>query len=386
MNSDTRLSGLVLAGGRSARMGVDKATLVHPDGRSLVIRCRDLLLEAGCDPVVISLRHDQEIPAGLEESEIVRDPEGASGGPMVGIVSGMRLRPASDWLVLACDLPRLDVETLTNLVVSKLSEEKFLSYSSEFDGLPEPLCALYAQDALPILEQAQGDGFHCPRKILIRHGCRLLESVTPRALDNANTPEDWEAATAIEETVLQGDVQAARTLTDRPESDLPVMTAELLEIWISSGNDFKGRHGLGRLEHGIQNVPDVECVAGMGLQGDRYFGYKPEFKGQVTFFSAEVVESIREHCSQPHLSSSVFRRNLIVKGVNLGEWNGRRFVFQGIDFEGTEECKPCYWMDEAVAPGTEALLSNRCRGGLRARILTDGVLRVSTTEQASGRK
>ncbi len=194
MTSEPKLRGLVLAGGRSSRMGRNKAALVHPDGRTLLRRCHDLLREAGCETIAISLRHDQEIPAGLNGAEIVRDPEGASLGPIAGIVAGMRLDPAADWLVLACDLPRLDAATLVHLIGSKQADEKFLAYRSEFDGLPEPLCTLYSQAALPVLVQAQADDFRCPRKILIRNDCRLLEPVTPRALDNANTPEDWATA------------------------------------------------------------------------------------------------------------------------------------------------------------------------------------------------
>lgn len=198
MNPKSKLCGLVLAGGRSSRMGRDKAVLLHPDGRTLARRTFDLLLEAGCETVVLSLRHDQEIPEGfsdVEDLSVVCDPAGESVGPIAGIVSGMRLHEDADWLVLACDLPRLDLATLSTLVDSKKVGEKFLSYRSEFDGLPEPLCALYASDSLPVLEQAQADDFRCPRKILIRNDCRLLEPVTRRALDNANTPEDW--ATAI---------------------------------------------------------------------------------------------------------------------------------------------------------------------------------------------
>lgn len=194
MNRIPELHGLVLAGGRSSRMGQDKATLVHPDGRTLLRRCCDLLLEAGCESVVISLRNDQEIPTGMEDCQIVRDPEGASLGPMVGIVAGMGLHPDGDWIVLACDLPRLDLGTLTHLIRSRHDQEKFLTYRSEFDGLPEPLCALYGSGSFSIMERAQADDFRCPRKILIRNDCRLLEPVTPRALENANTPEDWKTA------------------------------------------------------------------------------------------------------------------------------------------------------------------------------------------------
>lgn len=165
--------------------------------------------------------------------------------------------------------------------------------------------------------------------------------------------------------------------TGKPREDVPEWRAELLEIWISPGNDFRGHHGMARGEHGIESVSEVECVAGMGLKGDRYFGYKPDFKGQVTFFDADAVQAVRDEFHLPDLSSGEFRRNLIVRGVDLSAWVGKRFRFQGIEFEGSEECRPCYWMDEAVAPGAEEFLKSRFRGGLRARILTDGRLRVS---------
>ena len=60
---------------------------------------------------------------------------------------------------------------------------------------PEEL-ALSLAEAATRLEKALADDMRCPRKILIRNDCRLLDSVSPRALDNANTPEDWATATA----------------------------------------------------------------------------------------------------------------------------------------------------------------------------------------------
>lgn len=164
--------------------------------------------------------------------------------------------------------------------------------------------------------------------------------------------------------------------TGRAGELIPEWSADLLEIWISPGNDFRGRHEMGRLDHGIIGLPQVECVAGMGLRGDRYFGYKPNFKGQVTFFDAAAVQALRERFSMPDLSSSVFRRNLIVSGIDLSEWAGKCFRFQGVDFEATEECKPCYWMDQAVAPGAEEFLKEKFRGGLRAQVLTNGLLQA----------
>jgi MOSC domain-containing protein YiiM len=73
-------------------------------------------------------------------------------------------------------------------------------------------------------------------------------------------------------------------------------------------------------------------------------------------------------------SPDAFRRNVIIAGVDLTALIARIFRLQGIEFEGMSEARPCYWMNDAVAPGAEAWL--RGRGGLRARILTDGDLSV----------
>ena len=201
MSQSTReLYGLVLAGGRSRRMGTDKATMRHPDGRSLVRRAVDLLTDAGCNHVVVSLRHDQDVPEEIKSMygshgiSIIRDPAGGSDGPLAGMLASMRLYPEADWLVIACDLPRLDVATLRHLIDAKLSEEPFICYKSEFDGFPEPLCALYAAAALPMLKDAVKEDIRCPRKVLIRRNARMLDLPVPRALENANTRDDWNQA------------------------------------------------------------------------------------------------------------------------------------------------------------------------------------------------
>ncbi|WP_367871756.1 MOSC domain-containing protein [Luteolibacter sp. Populi] len=157
---------------------------------------------------------------------------------------------------------------------------------------------------------------------------------------------------------------------------LPHWNAKLLHIFISSGHDYWGRHGEGRMQHGISDLAEAECVGGMGLIGDRYFNRKPDAKGQVTFFDIRVVEEIREHFKLPKLPASVFRRNLIVEGVDLQQALGRRFIFQGLEFEGTQECKPCEWMDRVIEPGAQAFLKERFRGGLRAKVHSSGILKI----------
>ena len=153
--------------------------------------------------------------------------------------------------------------------------------------------------------------------------------------------------------------------------------AELVSIIISGGHDYWGKQGEGRLQHGAEYRETVECVAGMGLRGDRYFGHRENYKGQVTFFDHAVYENIKVQFKLPKLPSSVFRRNLIISGVELGDLIGKQFQFQGITFEGTEVCRPCYWMDRAVADGVHEYLKVEARGGLRARVITSGELRTA---------
>ncbi len=131
------------------------------------------------------------------------------------------------------------------------------------------------------------------------------------------------------------------------------------------------------MQHGISDVSEAECVAGRGLRGDRYFNKRPNAKGQVTFFDMRIVEEARAHFSLSKLPASVFRRNLIVSGVELKDWMGKRFIFQGIEFEGAQECSPCEWMDRVIAPGGQEFLKGKFRGGLRAKVLSSGILRRS---------
>lgn len=157
--------------------------------------------------------------------------------------------------------------------------------------------------------------------------------------------------------------------------EIEVSEIEVLHLFISLGHNFFGHHGKAASEHGTQSVQSVECVAGQGLRGDRFFGYKENYNGQVTFFSWEIYQELCSLFTITDKEPSVFRRNIITRGVNLNTLIGKKFEIQGICFEGASECAPCYWMDQAFCEGTEAALKER--GGLRARILTSGVLQLS---------
>ena len=143
-------------------------------------------------------------------------------------------------------------------------------------------------------------------------------------------------------------------------------------LYISPGHNFFGHHEQPPGEHPTVEVMEVECVAGRGLHGDRFFDFKNNYKGQITFFSQEVFSALCAELKLAGKSPGLSRRNVIVEGVDLKSLVGQEFEVQGVKFRGTAECAPCYWMDHAFAPGAEAFLQGR--GGLRAQILTNGKL------------
>jgi len=154
------------------------------------------------------------------------------------------------------------------------------------------------------------------------------------------------------------------------QSDSP----KILEICVSPGHDFKGRHGKSRLRNESISLDAVECVAGKGLRGDRFFDYKSDFKGQITFFDKAVADDLRERLGLDSLDRSQTRRNVLIAGVELDRLIGKQFSLGDVVFAGAEECAPCYWMNEALGQGAEEMLKGR--GGLRCRILSTGVLKV----------
>ncbi len=144
-------------------------------------------------------------------------------------------------------------------------------------------------------------------------------------------------------------------------------------LFISPGHNFFGHHGQAAGEHLILAVDQIECVAGRGIRGDRFFDYQENYKGQITFFAMEVLEALRQELDLPNIMPEHTRRNAFARGLDLNALIGERFEVQGVRFLGVEESKPCYWMNTALGPGAEVWL--RGRAGLRCRILTNGTIR-----------
>jgi molybdopterin-guanine dinucleotide biosynthesis protein A len=186
--------GLVLAGGKSRRMGRDKALLDH-NGQSQLAYVAGVL-DACVEKVFVSTRPDQaDDEQRAQYAQIVDRYENL--GPVAGILSALEEKPEVDWLVVACDLPNIDEQTIRYLLEQREGEQDFTAFTSSHDGLPEPLCAVYPSGCDSIIRQFVDEGMNCPRKILIRSETRLLDQPSPEALDNVNTPDD------LQNSVLQ---------------------------------------------------------------------------------------------------------------------------------------------------------------------------------------
>jgi MOSC domain-containing protein YiiM len=156
------------------------------------------------------------------------------------------------------------------------------------------------------------------------------------------------------------------------------MKVVLPQIFISPGHNFFGRHVLPAGDHPTHEVATITCRAGWGIEGDRFYGYRPDYKGQITFFAVEVFEALKTEFSRPELSAGALRRNVLIGGADLTVLIGARFLIGEVEFEGTGEARPCHWMNHAVAPSAEEWLKGR--GGLRARVVRGGALRTGAAE------
>jgi MOSC domain-containing protein YiiM len=133
----------------------------------------------------------------------------------------------------------------------------------------------------------------------------------------------------------------------------------------------------------MQSLPAVEALTELGLRGDRYFAAKnrraPD--NQVTLIELESIEAFTRDTGLP-LSPEAPRRNIVTRGIRLNDLCGRRFAVGGAVLEGLELCEPCSLF--ARRTHREALKFFVGRGGLRARIVSGGQIRVGDDVREDG--
>jgi MOSC domain-containing protein YiiM len=132
----------------------------------------------------------------------------------------------------------------------------------------------------------------------------------------------------------------------------------------------------------METVPEARAIAGRGLEGDRYtlgIGHYTITPGpggrELTLIETETLEALPGIGVK--LSAAETRRNIATAGVPLNHLVGREFRVGAVRLRGTRLCEPCKYLEGLTQAG--AMLALLHRGGLRAQILNDGVIRVGDT-------
>ena len=186
------LSGLVLAGGKSERMGRDKGAIEWYDGepqRDFLAKMLQKLLADGTDsPEIFIAGRPGQFPAG---GQFPVQPDSFTGlGPLGAILTAFREKPGAAWLVVACDLPLLDPATVDFLIKNRRPDCVATAFRNPANGMPEPLITIWEPMSYAVILSFLAQGYSCPRKVLMNADCHLLDAPNPAALTNVNTPEE----------------------------------------------------------------------------------------------------------------------------------------------------------------------------------------------------
>jgi molybdopterin-guanine dinucleotide biosynthesis protein A len=178
-------AGYVLGGGRSSRMGTDKALLPY-QGRSLIEHIAEQVRLAAGSVTLVGHPGVGDVPA---------IPDLYPGfGPVGGLVTALE-HSHSEWnLLVACDMPFVSTEWLSALLEAAACADSAAMIPITADGRLHPLCAVYRRSALPLLQQAVSRGIHTVREAIEPLGALRFPVSDARLMANINTPGDWAQA------------------------------------------------------------------------------------------------------------------------------------------------------------------------------------------------
>jgi len=180
------IQGLVLAGGKSLRMGTDKGTLKFfgKNQRDVAIE----LLENHNLKTYLSVREDQ----GIETKNKITD-KFVGLGPFGAICSAFQENPDVAWLVIATDLPFVTNDVIELLLKHRNPSKVATTIKGKDKQFPEPLITIWEPKSYTLLLNYLAQGYSCPRKVLINSDVEVIE-IDDDFIRNINTPEDFKNA------------------------------------------------------------------------------------------------------------------------------------------------------------------------------------------------
>jgi molybdopterin-guanine dinucleotide biosynthesis protein A len=179
-----RTAGFVLVGGRSSRMGQDKALL--PWRNETVVQNIAAKVKDAAGSVAVIGRAELE---GFAADDCLADLRPGLG-PLAGIETALTSSRGELNLIVACDLPQVETEWLNNLIQHAKTRQRKCVIAKDAEGRVHPVCGVYRKDCLPAIQNALDAGRLKLMEIVEELGA---EHVTvPAPLWNVNTPEDWQ--------------------------------------------------------------------------------------------------------------------------------------------------------------------------------------------------
>ena len=124
----------------------------------------------------------------------------------------------------------------------------------------------------------------------------------------------------------------------------------------------------------IQEVNEINLLAGKGIVGDRYFQEKNEDRNQLTLIESENIDYYNDkfNLKIPYLN---FRRNIVTQGIKLNDLIGKNLIIGKTEIKGTDLCRPCKSLQENL--GKDNIIKEFLRmGGLRCAILTSSNIKA----------
>ena len=190
-NSHPPINGLILAGGKSQRMGgLDKGSITYHGLEQREYMAQ--IVNQYAEETFLSLRKEQ---VGKVESSFQSIEDAFLGlGPFGGILSAFQRTPNAAWLTVACDLPYLSASTIAYLIANRDPRKLATCFHNSDTQFPEPLITIWEPRAYPIMLEFLSMGYSCPRKVLINSDVLQLDLKDIQEIKNVNTPEDRDEA------------------------------------------------------------------------------------------------------------------------------------------------------------------------------------------------
>jgi len=178
---------LILAGGKSLRMGENKSDIEY-HGKPQSQHLHDLCLSCGIE-TYYSVAHDD-----ASNSENVLKDRFVNMGPLGAICTAFMHDRHAAWLVIACDMPFVDKTSIEKLLSERNGSLYATSYSKSMDVFPEPTFSIYEPKSYQRMMEFISLGYTCPRKVLINSDIKKVVAANEKILSNINTPEEKQQA------------------------------------------------------------------------------------------------------------------------------------------------------------------------------------------------